>query len=426
MSNHTKNLFELEKCLSLNDSANLIETFRAVINLGAEVREDFVNFPQLSIYIPKKAKNLKSKKTILILIHELSRTGAPVVAVDAAKTLLNAGYFVVVMTMRRGPLLKELLNLGIPVVFNRELSLAQESRELLGIQRSPLATDTFFYAFDQALVVTAVFYNLIHRYKNDDIPIIWWLHEGTATYNNLGKRMPQQLGPAIKVYVGGEYALDQLKKFGLPYHAKILNYGVSDKKIPSSNNTPATKVRFILPGSVGLRKGQTILLEAIKNLPSEYQSLSEFTFIGDIVSEADTPGKAVKNELIQAAKMFPNVKYITSVTREELFDIYQNTDVIVLPSLDDPMPVVATEMLMMGKIVLCSDTTGTSYYLQNGKNGFVFKSGNADELTERIIYIIDHKKRLAKIGENGRKVFEQNFDMPIFEKKLLEIVKEAT
>ena len=427
MSTHSKNLFELENCLSTDDPANLIRCLKKAINTKTEIREDLIKFPQLSFYIPQKVQNLDSEKTILVLIHELSRTGAPVVAIDAAKALSEAGYFIVVMTMRRGPLLKELLNLGIPVIFNRELSLTQESKELLGVKVFPLTVDTFFRAFDKIFIVTAVFYNLIHRYKNDSVPIIWWLHEGTATYsnNNLSQKMPKQLCPSIQVYVGGKYALDQLKKFNLPYHAEILNYGVLDKKLPNTDKTPSEKVRFILPGSIGLRKGQTILLEAIKNLPPEYQSQSEFTFIGDIVSEADTLGKTIKDELINATRIYPNIRYITSVTRDELFDIYQNIDVIVLPSLDDPMPVVATEMLMMSKVVLCSNTTGTSYYLQDGKNGFVFQSEDADELHKKLMYIIDHKNRLTKIGENGRKVFEQNFSMPIFEKKLLTIVKEA-
>lgn len=426
MSSEVKNLFELEVCLKKGDAKSFLSAFKKVIASGREGKCTLTRNPGLTIYTPNNPQNLSAKKNVLLLIHELSRTGAPVVAVDAAKALIKNGYFVTVITMRRGPLLKELLDSGIPVVFDRELEITHDSQMILEARNTPMYIDRFIKSFDQVIVVTAVYYNLIRRLNNNTkTPIVWWLHEGTATYDNLASLMPTTIIPPIQVYTGGKYALDQLKNYNLFYPAKILNYGLIDTFDPENSSTPHDKVNFILPGSIGKRKGQKILLDAIEILPPKYQKAANFTFIGDIVSEADIDGKNTKNALLSASRNHANINYITSVTREELFDLYKKTDVLVLPSLDDPMPVVATEALMLEKIVLCSDTTGTSYYLKDGKNGFIFGSGSVPKLAEKIQYIIDHKDDLAKIGKNGRQVYLQNFEMGIFENNLLNIMKEA-
>lgn len=428
MQDECVNLFKFEDCFSKNDPNLFLTSFKKVIDTGTEKKQTLTKHAGITIYTPQKAKNIKSKKNILLLIHELSRTGAPVVAVDAAKVLIKNGYFVTVVTMRRGPLLKELVENGIPVIFDRELAITYDTPKIIAAKNNHLSIDSFVNSFNQTIIVTAIYYNFLKRCSNYQKPIIWWLHEGTATYDNLGPLMPKQIKPPIKVYTGGKYALDQLKNYGLNYNAKVLNYGVTDTYTQDSNTVQTVakeKVKFILPGSLGKRKGQKILLDAIKKLPKEYQKVSEFIFIGDILSEADIDGKNVKNQLLLASQNQDNIKYLPSVTRDELFKLYQEIDVLVLPSLDDPMPVVATEALMLEKIVLCSDTTGTSYYLENGKNGFIFKSENAEELCDKIKYIIDHKTKLPEIGRNGRKTYLKNFEMSIFEKNLLDIVKET-
>lgn len=426
MKQYISDLIELECVLSQNDSDNFLQSFKKILKSSPNQKETLTQNPGYTIYIPPETQNIDSQKNILLVIHELSRTGAPIVVVDTAKTLIKNGYFVTIVTMRRGPLVKELLDHGIPVISDRELALVHETKNLLDSKENHFHIDTLFNAFSQTIVVTAIYYNLVHRYSYGKKPIIWWLHEGTATYDYYSSFMPQQLGPAARVYTGGQYAHDQLQKYGLEYHASILNYGVKDaKQTKNAKNQPASTIKFILPGSIGPRKGQTILLDAIRNLPEKYKKISEFIFIGDVTSESDLEGQKIKKELIRFSQTLPNVTYLTSVSRAKLFTLYQSVDVLVLPSLDDPMPVVATEMLMYSKVVLCSDATGTSYYLKDGHNGFVFKSGDSTQLRDKIIYIIDHKNNLTKIGKKGREVYEQNFKMNIFEKNLLHIIKEA-
>lgn len=87
------------------------------------------------------------------------------------------------------------------------------------------------------------------------------------------------------------------------------------------------------------------------------------------------------------------------------------------------MPLVATENLMLGNIVLCSTGTGTSYYIEDKVNGFVFNNGSVNELCEKIRYIINEKD-LDKVKEQGRIVFKKYFDMHFFKNNILQIIDE--
>ena len=95
----------------------------------------------------------------------------------------------------------------------------------------------------------------------------------------------------------------------------------------------------------------------------------------------------------------------------------------MVPSIDDPMPVVATENFMLGNICLCSKNTGTATFIQDKKNGFVFESENIDELKEKIMYILDNLDELDQVKKNGEKIYKEYFEMDIFEKNILKIVK---
>ena len=121
---------------------------------------------------------------------------------------------------------------------------------------------------------------------------------------------------------------------------------------------------------------------------------------------------------------FNNIELIPSIPRNELFELYKKIDVLVVPSLDDPMPVVATENFMFKNICLCSNKTGTSYYIKDGINGFVFDIGDEKQLENKIKYIVDNKDKMKKIKDNGRKVFEKYFEMNVFEKHVISIIEK--
>lgn len=408
--NHTvdKQLF-LSKYFSLleNNKGNIIE-----LN----------NYSGNMLYIPKRVK-CGTKGNILIVSHELSRTGAPIVAFDTAKLFIKEGYNVLFVSPTNGYLLNDLLKAGIPTIIMKEISYYQYLFNDIDLFKEKLDLDILVDSFDKVLFNTATLYEFIKRYMNDYNNIYWWIHEGKATYDGLAIKMPKYINPNVKVLCVGEYASKQLDLYGFHYNQKLLNYGVKDYGL-INKKSKNKKIVFLNVGTVGVRKGQHLLIEAIKKLPKDYFNKCEFLFIGDC-NDNDPNEFKVKNEILELTKKYNNVKYYTSFPRNKLFDIYNKIDVLTVTSNDDPMPVVATENFMLGNAVLCSTNTGTSYYVEDNKSGYIFKSGSVNSLKNKLECIIDNPKRLPIVASAGRNIYETNFDMEYFKDNVFNLVIEG-
>jgi len=400
----------------------LLKSFK---NLDIEYKPSFrkvtINNSDCHLFFPDNPKNIENpQKNILIFIHELSRTGAPVVALDLAKILVKNGFFVTLVSPSTAELAYEFLEEGIPVVIIKKIKYIWLFKNDVSCFYRNLELDNFVNSFDITFMVTATLYPYIKRYLNTDNKIIWWIHEGVESYKILGNYIPKKITNNIKVYCGGKYALNHLKTNDVSYYPEVLNYGVADEAYKYKKNKHST-INFMLAGSTGIRKGQKILLEAIKQLDTELINEAKFIFVGDPYPN-DLTGIKIYSELEEYAKKNKNVMVKHSVKRDELYKMYCDIDVLVVASIDDPMPVVATENLMLSNILLCSTGTGTSYYLEDKVNGFVFNNGNPLELANKIEYIIKNKDKLDKIKENGRKIYEKYFEMSIFEENVLKII----
>lgn len=378
---------------------------------------DCDNLPNRLI-LPKDMQK-GEKGNILLVSHELSRTGSPQVVFEAAKVLKDQGYFPVVASPEDGPLSRDILAEKIPVIIDQDLSKYRAYRPNEVPKSISTGIDDLLRNFDLVLVASIVSHNFINCYNGSDIPFLWWIHDGGTGYSFLEKYLPKHLKSNISVYCGGRYAQEMLEKSRPKYYSEVLLYGVKDWASDMKEITVRRKkIRFLFPATFEIRKNQLLLLEAIGMLPEAIAEKADFLLIGKVGDELYY--RSVDNK----AKELPNVKISGPVPYDKLMDIYRETACVVVPSIDDPMPVVLAETMMMSKIVLCSDMTGTARYIKDGVNGFLFSSKNASELKEKLEYVIDNFDTLDDVRKAGRKTYEQYFSQEIFTENLVSVVEK--
>lgn len=370
---------------------------------------------ETQFFFPTKYEKKEEYKGFILLVsHELSRTGAPVVLQDMAKVLQKEGYFVLMLSPLDGALREELCEAGIPVIVDRHLLFGRFQKEQEYDKWWP--SDVFVELFPLSVFCTAVMHNAITRYEHRAQSILWWLHEGSASFEAFGHCLPLKLSDRVHVAFVCEYVKEQLEKIGVYYEGTILNYGVEDANIELKSSTN-DKVVFVSVATIDQRKGQDVLVDAISLLPLKYLDKSEFWFVGRKHDET------IYQSVFMAEKGYPNVTIWGELPREKVLKLYDECDCMVCSSRDDPLPVVLTEMMILNKPCICSDHTGTAHYIEDGKNGFVFESDNAQSLCDKIVYAIDHKEELSQIGKQGRKIYEDNLAMETFRDNLLELVE---
>ena len=126
-------------------------------------------------------------------------------------------------------------------------------------------------------------------------------------------------------------------------------------------------------------------------------------------------------------KIYPeNIVYIKEMPYDLLKEFYREIDGVICSSVDDPLPAFVTEALMMTKICVCSKNTAFNSLIVPKKSGYLFESGNIDELTEIIKYIIENPDVQHEIRKEARKLYENSFSPQIFIENFSKAVNEVT
>ena len=94
---------------------------------------------------------------------------------------------------------------------------------------------------------------------------------------------------------------------------------------------------------------------------------------------------------------------------EDVRPILKRMDVFVLPSVSETFSNAALEAMSMGKTVILTDTGGAREMLQNGVNGFFYKSGNTDFLVSLVEQLATNPETIRSIGKRARETVLERF-----------------
>jgi len=114
------------------------------------------------------------------------------------------------------------------------------------------------------------------------------------------------------------------------------------------------------------------------------------------------------------------VLFTGRIPQEELPLYYAASDVVVVPSLQEAWGLVATEAMACGKPVVASRVGGLPDQVIDGYNGFLVSPRDPKALADRILYLLENPSEARRMGLNGRKLAEEQFDI---EKRVDKIVK---
>ena len=164
-------------------------------------------------------------------------------------------------------------------------------------------------------------------------------------------------------------------------------------------------------GRVSKMKGVDILVKSA----SIYETDKIVTLIvgdGEYITELE----GLKNEL-----QLKNIFFLGSKTHEDLRLLYNISDVLVLPSRKEALPLVAIEALACGTPAIVTDQSGMPDII-NKNVGLVFKMDDEKMLAEKIKLILDKKVVFDKewIADYAKSKYSQD----IFMDKLLKLYEE--
>ncbi len=346
----------------------------------------------------------KDKKTILLFSHDLSMTGAPRALLNLAVSLKKQGAHPVILSRQEGNLLSEIESEGIDYKIAYSLITRKAS------PANEISFNDYASCFDVVLFNTIATLPLIKEIRYINSKKVCWVHEGwtsveSFTFNNKTKHY---LSIFDEILVVGSYAEKILKnKYPELTTVKQFLYGLDEESITKDPSHTSSKIKMIMAATIDARKGHDKLLEALNLLPADILSQIDITIAGE---EFDKNLTAMLK-----AQTNVDIHVIGEVKHDILMGMIAQSDLLLCTSIDDPMPISCTEAMMFGVPTLVSDNTGTASFIEDGVNGFVFKSGDIEMLSGKLSYIVKNASSLPAIGQKSRTVFTNYFDIPIFD-----------
>ena len=95
--------------------------------------------------------------------------------------------------------------------------------------------------------------------------------------------------------------------------------------------------------------------------------------------------------------------------RDDVKNIMAASDVFVLPTLSDPLPLVVQEAMSVGTPVVATLSGGCSDMVVDGETGYLVPVSDPEALADAIVSLMDSPESRIQMGEKGRQRFATEF-----------------
>lgn len=145
-------------------------------------------------------------------------------------------------------------------------------------------------------------------------------------------------------------------------------------------------------GRISPEKGVEYAIKAYEKLGDKYQ----LTITGD-----DTTEEAIKLKEYVKEHNINNVKFTGFKSGDELKQIIKESKFVIVPSIwYENLPNTILESFTNKKPVIATDIGSLKDTINDGKNGYKFKTKDVDSLIEKI-KLMDDEDNIRKMGENA-------------------------
>ena len=169
------------------------------------------------------------------------------------------------------------------------------------------------------------------------------------------------------------------------------------EKISSVKDT--NRIRMVCVGSVSVRKGQRLILEALSRLPYDIKNKYYLEIIGEGPDLDYCKKFTIENDLEHI------VNFLGAIPNIDIYKFLANDDIFVLMSNNEGLPISIIEALRSGLAVLSTNISGIPELVTN--NNGILVEVSADSLCQ--ILSKPNSYDWKEMGKLSRELFEKKF-----------------
>jgi len=168
-------------------------------------------------------------------------------------------------------------------------------------------------------------------------------------------------------------------------------------------------VRLLFVGAVGKLKGEKDLIKALALLRDNKPNL-KISFLGY--------GAENLKDYCERFEVGDLVEYLGAVPMNERIEFFRRSDIFVLPTYAEAMPMSVIEAMAAGLPVISTRVGGIPELIEDGVDGILFAPGDVGALAEKISFLLNNKDTRIKIGKKAKQKAREQMDFRVYVNKL--------
>ncbi len=185
---------------------------------------------------------------------------------------------------------------------------------------------------------------------------------------------------------------------------KIVHCGIEPAMYGDARAARTPEKNLIFVGRLAGIKGVPLLLEAMRRLQPKHPEL-RLTLIGD------GPERAALEAQTQAFGIADRVTFTGYLGQSDVAQHLKTSDVLVLPSFAEGVPVVLMEAMAARIPVIASRVAGVQELVEDKVSGYTLPPGDVDALSDALDRLLSDPALCANMGQAGRAKVEAEFDV---------------
>ncbi|VAV84936.1 hypothetical protein MNBD_DELTA01-864 [hydrothermal vent metagenome] len=150
------------------------------------------------------------------------------------------------------------------------------------------------------------------------------------------------------------------------------------------------------------QKGHIYLLEAVPEIIKKYPDVV-FLLAGDGILASELKA--------QASRLKIDNNVIFAGFRSDARRLLSSSDIFLLPSLWEGLPLVVIEASAAGIPVIATAVDGTPEVVRDGETGILIEPRNPVVITESVLRLLDNPQQARRMGQRGASYVRAHFDI---------------
>jgi len=230
------------------------------------------------------------------------------------------------------------------------------------------------------------------------IPYSFTLHGPDIFFEPHRWRLDLKIEKARFVACISDFCRSQAMAFSAPAHwskLHIAHCGVEPERYESDAEKQDHGPHLTFVGRLAAVKGLPVLFDALPQILQDFPDL-KVTLIGD------GPERAQLEQDVQNAGLGNVVEFAGYRSQSDVADMLQQTDMLVLPSFAEGVPVVLMEAMAARIPVVTTQIAGIPELVENGVSGMLVPPGDTDAFAQAINALLADKTLRLQMGQAGR------------------------